>query len=621
MSTFWTFAKRMRRYRVLLVGALVFAAISAGSLGAGLVGLKPVLDSVFGKEHKGLSAIAQGLNEKGILAGRIPESWIAALPDGPYTALVVMMSVLGVLTVVGATANFLHVYLSLTIVNRTVAGVRRGIFHRVVRMPLASVIAAGGDGAHGAGAGGATDAVSRIINDCGQLSQGLNALLSKGVAQVTKGFAALLAALVIDWRLTLVAAAIAPAIGYIIRKLGTKIRRASRSALVSQSELYSVATEALQGLRVVKVHGAERFEAGRFHRINKDVMRELNRVRTARALASPIIETLAVFVVGATVLIAGKAIIENHLEPEAFIAALAALGVAGGSLKPLVGILNDIQSSAGAADRLVELERTRPEPGHDLKLPKLPRHAESIEFKNITFHYPRTNRPSLVNVNLKVNHGETVAVVGPNGSGKTTLLALVPRLFDPDAGAGQVLIDGKDVRLFSVRGLRRQIGVVTQETVLFRGTIRQNIAYGGENVTEEGIVAAAKKARAHEFISKMPKGYDADVGEQGLTMSGGQRQRIAIARAVMRDPAILILDEATSMIDAESEAQIGEALKEFARGRTCLVVAHRLSTVLGADRIVVMDQGRVIDTGTHAELFERCAVYRTIASRQLIGGA
>ncbi|MBK7403525.1 MAG: ATP-binding cassette domain-containing protein [Phycisphaerales bacterium] len=213
-------------------------------------------------------------------------------------------------------------------------------------------------------------------------------------------------------------------------------------------------------------------------------------------------------------------------------------------------------------------------------------------------------------------------MVGPNGCGKTTLLALVPRLFDPDAGgndspAGRVMIDGCDIRDYSVRSLRRQIGVVTQETVIFHGTIGSNVSYGAEGSTPEGIRDAARKARAHEFIERLPAGYDTVVGEQGLTLSGGQRQRIAIARAILRDPAILILDEATSMIDGESEAKIGEAIAEFSQGRTCLIVAHRLSTVLGADRIIVMNEGRVVDQGKHDELLLKCDVYRHLFERRI----
>jgi ABC-type multidrug transport system fused ATPase/permease subunit len=238
-----------------------------------------------------------------------------------------------------------------------------------------------------------------------------------------------------------------------------------------------------------------------------------------------------------------------------------------------------------------------------------------VEFREVGLTYVGAGKPALTGISLTIRHGETVAFVGPNGCGKTTLLSLLPRIFDPQGGA--VLVDGVDVRGVSVESLRRQIGVVTQETVLFRGTIRDNIAYGMPQATMAEVESAAKRARAHDFIVGKPGGYDAQVAEQGLSMSGGQRQRIAIARAILRDPRILILDEATSMIDAESEARITEATREFSAGRTCLIVAHRLSTVLAADRIIVMDQGTIVGAGTHAELLERCDVYRSLAHHQM----
>ncbi|MFI4896446.1 MAG: ABC transporter ATP-binding protein, partial [Phycisphaerales bacterium JB059] len=429
----------------------------------------------------------------------------------------------------------------------------------------------------------------------------------------------LLAALILNWPLTLAALILAPLLVTVIRKLGKRIRRAARGALESQAGLLHASTEAMQGLRVVKVHTAERYEQGRFHKINKEYLRQQLRVRTARAITSPLVEVLSILAVGALTLGAVWLILEGRLEKSEFLLTLAALAFAGGSLKPLTGLVNDIQQSGAAADRLAQLLASQPEPGHGARLPKLPRHAESIELRDIRFTYPGADAPALDHVSIRVDRGQTVAVVGPNGSGKTTLLALVPRLFDPDSGS--VLIDGRDVRDYAVRSLRRQIGVVTQETVLFRASIRDNIAYGATDVSEQRILEAARQAHADEFIQNLPDGYDTICGEQGLTLSGGQRQRIAIARAILRDPAILILDEATSMIDAESEAKITTAIAEFARGRTSLVVAHRLSTVLGADRIVVMDHGRLIDQGSHDELMQRCEIYSQIARRQLIPAA
>lgn len=609
MDPFWTFARRMLRYRGLVAGALAMAMLSGGSLSAGFVGAGPILKKIIGADQRDLPKMATEFNDGGYWL-RIPQGLIDSLPHGQFTAAVWIIVGLGVLTILGACANFLHAYLSLTVVNKTMTNVRRDAFHKVVRLPLKDIVS-----------NGPSDAINRIIADTAQLSTGFTALVSKVVSQATRGLGALVAAFVIDWRLTGVALVVGVLAGSVIRKLGTRIRRASRAAMASQSSLYTAALEALQGLRVVKVHTTERFEAGRFHRLNKQVMRELNRVRTARAMSSPVLEVITLFVVGSFALVAIKAILDRQINPGDFLLATGALLAAASSLRPMPGLVNDIQASSASADRLAELLKAAPEPGHDHQLPRLARHVKSIAFEGVTFTYPRQDKPSLDAVSLEIRHGETVAVVGPNGSGKTTLLALVPRLFEPDAAHGRVLIDGRDIREVSVRSLRRQIGVVTQETVLFRGTIASNIAYGAEGVTQEKILDAAKKARAHEFITAQPLGYDTVVGEQGLTLSGGQRQRLAIARAILRDPSILILDEATSMIDADSEAKIAAALAEFSHGRTCLIVAHRLSTVLNADRIVVMDQGRVVGQGKHADLMETCAVYRGIAGHQLLGGS
>ena len=634
-DAFWPYAKRMLRYRWLVLPALVFAALSAGGMGAGLAALKPVIDSLLTDKPILLADIATGANAK--IPARlphIPQSVIDALPTRPFDAVLWIVIGVGVLTVIGAVCNFLHSYLSLTVISRTVANIRREAFHGVVHLPLKTVLKAG-----------PSDLVSRIVYDTANLGQGFNALLSKSVAQVTKGVVMIGVAFYFNWKLTLAALVAAPLVGFIIRKLGKRIRRASRGALASQAGLYQSAAEVLGGLRVVKVYTTERSEEGRFHRTNKDVVAREFKVRTARALASPLVETVTIFVLGALSLIAVKAILDKHLEPMDAIYVLAALGVAGASLKPLTGFMNDIQQASAAASRLRELMGMEPEPGHDAKLPKLARHARSVEFDGVSLTYSGAERPALAGVSMVIEHGKTIAFVGPNGCGKTTLLSLIPRLFDPDMG--RVLIDGQDIRGFGVRSVRGQIGVVTQETVLFRGSIRDNIAYGSSGVTEERLRDAARRARAEEFILQKPDGYDFIVGEGGSGLSGGQRQRIAIARAILRDPAILILDEATSMIDSESEHKIAEAIADFVasrgvsapsspepaqplsantngthaitkRGRTCLIVAHRLSTVIDADAIVVMDHGKIVDTGTHAELLGRCGIYQSLVANQMI---
>jgi len=609
MGPFWTLARRMLRFKRTLALALLMAGISAAGLGTGLVALAPVIDSIVG-QGRTLGELVAEFNDASPFD--IPGFVVDALPDGEFTAVAAVMAVVGVLTVIGGVANFLHMYLALTLVERVVAGVRRDLFRTTARMPLKLIVARG-----------TSDVVSRIVNDPGSLGAGLNALISRGVAQITKGVAAFVAALVVDWRLTAVTLFVAPVLATVIRKIGKRIRRASRSALQGQAGLYDATIEALQGLRVVRVHTAEGRETRRFTRLNREVLRQLLRVRTARALSSPLVEVVTLIAFGSLALIAVKAIQDGEIDPRNMFLALAGLAIAGAALRPLTGIVNDIQQSTAAAQRVLELLEEPPEPGLERGRPELPRHHDSIRFDGVVFTYPGAERPSLDGIELSVRHGETVAVVGPNGSGKTTLLALVPRLFDPDEapdrprGGGRVLIDAVDIRNVSVRSLRRQIAVVTQETVLFRGTIADNIAYGSPGATRAQIEDAARRARADAFI-RDKGGYETPVGERGLTLSGGQRQRLAIARAILRDPAILILDEATSMIDAESEAKINEALSEFSAGRTTLVVAHRLSTVINADRIAVLDEGRLVDQGTHAELLERCDVYKRIAERQLV---
>lgn len=623
MNSYWTFARRMLRHRGLLVASLGFAALSAGGMGAGILGIYPILERILPAKGATAKTLAELLGPTvSTLAGwgvHVPPGWLTGLPTDPFQTVVWVVGALAVLTVVGGVCNFMHSYCALTIVSRVVANIRRDVFRRAIHLPLRTVVRSG-----------TSDTISRIVYDTATLGSGLNSLLSKAAAQIAKGLASLAVALYLDWALAVVAVVVAPVLAWVMRRLGRRIRRASRKALQSQAGLYRAASESLTGLRVVKVYTSERAEAGRFHRINKEVVRQELRVRTARALATPLIEALSVFVLAGLSLVAAHAIISNRLDSRGFLLVISALGLAAAQLKPLTGFVNDIQQASAAADRIGQLLSMETEPGHGRgasgqRLENLPRHRESISFEHVTFVYPGAEAPALSDVTLTIPHGQTVAVVGPNGSGKTTLLSLVPRLFDPDAGV--VRVDGRDIREVSVRSLRRQIGVVTQEIVLFHGTIRENIAYGVEGgVSDERVRDAARRARAEEFILEKPGGYEELVGEAGLTLSGGQRQRLAIARAILRDPVILILDEATSMIDADSERKIAEAITEFVRAagrvngqrRTCLVVAHRLSTVMNADRIVVMDGGRIVDQGRHEELLGRCETYRLIAQNQLL---
>jgi len=528
------------------------------------------------------------------------------LPLDPFDGVVLIMIGILVLTVFGATANFLHQWCSLTLVTKVTAAIRLEAFRHVIHLPLSTVIRRG-----------PAELVSRVNKDSVELQRGFLALTSKALAQLTKGCAAFLAAVWFDWRLTLVAILVSPPLALILRKFGKRIRRGTRGALKAQEDLLRTSTESVQGLRAIKTSTAEREALSRFARASRAAIREELVVRTARAASGPIVESLAVVAIVALALVAAKQILDGSLAFERFVLALGALAIAGGSFKPLAALINDIQAAEAPAERLREIMDIQTEGKRERSLPSFGRHKESIVFGDVSFRYGPDSPLVLRDVSLTIRHGETVAIVGPNGCGKTTLVSLVARLVDPTDGA--VLLDGTDLQAGNLRSLRRQIGVVTQEAVILADTIGENIRFGLPAIPREAVEAAATRAHADGFIRRMANGYDTPVSEQGASLSGGQRQRIAIARAILRDPSILIMDEATSQIDAESEDEINRAVGDFSIDRTVIIIAHRLSTVLAAERIIVMDAGRVVDQGRHVDLVNRCDVYRRIARTQLVG--
>lgn len=619
MTNFWRFAKHLLHEKAALFWAMVFALFSAGGLAAGLLTLGPLLKIILNPEStQTLADMAVDFNKTAKV--QIPDSIVFALPTDRWQAVLLILIAIGILTIVGGLANFLHQYLSQTVTTRAVARIRQEAFENVIFMPLSRVMTRG-----------ASEFVARIVRDTAELQRGLIALVSKTVTSVLKGLAAFIVACIIDWQLTLIALPTAIVLAIVLRKLGKRIRRGTRGSLRAQEGLLRVSTEVLQGLRAVKANTAEEDAMRRFNEMNDEAVRHELKVRTARALSSPLVEALTMLVVLVLAAIAAKGILSGAQTVEELTWTLGSLAIAGASIRPLTGLVTEIQAAAAPAERLADVMNERveevragakPSPPADLRQAAAVRHSRSIEFDDVTFTYPGADLPALKNVSLNILHSERIAIVGPNGCGKTTLLSMLPRLLVPDAG--RVLIDGHDIAEMNLRDLRRQIGVVTQETVLFRGTIAENIAFGMDGVEREAIIDAARRAHADDFIRRIPPGngnaggYDADVLEQGASLSGGQRQRLAIARAILRDPAILILDEATSQIDAESEAHINQALAEFCKNRTALLIAHRLSTVLNADRIVVMDGGRIIDQGRHEQLLERCDLYRRLSRTQLV---
>lgn len=470
---------------------------------------------------------------------------------------------------------------------------------------------------------GVSDATSRFIQDTNELARGQNTLLGKTLVEPAKAVATMILALSCSWQLTLAVLLAGPPAFIFIRTLGKKMHKASKRALESWSTMLAVLGETLIGIRVVKAYTMEGSERKRFFRVNRQLLGQQNKMERLDAVTGPMVESLGILAGMAAAGFAGYLVFigmdafGGKMDKEVFLTWMVALFAMFDPVRKLAKVSLRFQASDAAAQRIFELQDI-PQEKAVANAPSLGRHRDSIEFRDVSYHYPSSAEDAVKHVTLNVKFGQRVAVVGPNGSGKTTLLSLVPRLLD--ATGGKILIDGQDISETSVRSLRRQIGLVTQDTILFHATIGENIAYGLRRPNQQHVLAAAKQAYVDDFVhdrDRFPDGYDTLVGEHGATLSGGQKQRIAIARAILRDPAILIFDEAMSQIDADSEQKIQLAMEEFMKGRTCLLIAHRFATVMSADCIAVMNNGHLVDSGTHNELLNRCEVYQHLYRTQL----
>ncbi len=613
-SAFWKTTTELLRYKKQLAVAVTGALVSAACFGAGLGMLLPVFSLFFDTEladgEHPLTKLIDGalVNEDAYTWQVDLAAWLNShIPTDIFWSFVLIMGVIATFTVIGSIGRYVHQLVSITITQQIAVAWRDRLFRKLVDAPVSYFLGQN-----------ASDHASRAMFDTGVLSRGHLAVLGKALPEILKGLAAVTLALCLNYKLTLIALIAAPLSGIMLYKFGRVIERASRRALQQQAGMLKTVNEVLGALHVIKTHGAEGYERRRFRRLNRSLFDEQMKMRQARALASPVIETLGLFFVLAAALVAAWFVFTQGVPPTTFLLVLIALGAAGASLKPLTALHTQIKEADAAAKRLIQSAGIEVEPislSDRINLPTLPRHHESIEFQAVSYTYLDQPTPAINDVTLKVQHGQTIAIVGGNGSGKTTLLNLLPRLTSPNPG--RVLIDGTDIAGVNLKAFRRQLAVVPQHSVLFEGTIADNIAYGQLDAKHDDIIAAAKAAFAHEFVTTLTDGYDTLLGEGGSGLSGGQKQRLCIARAILRDPAILILDEATSQIDADSEAKINRALDSFRAGRTTFIIAHRLSTVIDCDMIVVMDAGQIVDRGTHTELLNRCQTYQTLTHTQL----
>jgi len=449
---------------------------------------------------------------------------------------------------------------------------------------------------------------SIMFNDVNAVNNVLNNSFGTLLLAPVQVLASLIILILISWKFSLITFTVVPISGILIIMIGQSIRRKSRRVFQQISNVFSAFHESITSIRIVKAFTGEAKEMSRFEQANKKHFRAEFRSKRLSYATSPLNETLGVIILVVLLWYGGNLVYSGTgLTAEDFIRYLVFLFTMFQPLRQLTGLNNIMQTGLAASERIFDIIDAEQEIYDKPGAVELNDFRESVDIRDVSFRY-NDEATVLNNVSLSIAKGQTVALVGHSGSGKTTLASLLPRFYD--VTAGELKIDGVDVRDYMLSSLRKQMGIVTQDTILFNDTVRANIAYGMDDATEDEIVKAAKAANAWEFIEQMEGGLDAVIGEKGLKLSGGQQQRVSIARAILKNPPILILDEATSALDTEAEKLVQEAIDKLMKHRTVLVIAHRLSTVIHADNIVVMDRGEIIGAGPHRELLETCSVYK-----------
>ena len=542
-------------------------------------------------------------------------TWLAeTLPRDRFHALTWVMAALMAMALARAALVYTSQYLVGHAVARALLTIRLRVFEHVLRSRMASL-----------GRLKATDVLSRFQSDCRNILDGMKTVLGKVIIEPPRVLLCLAGAVVIgvgiDPLLLVIVLVGTPLLAYLVRRFASRMRRASRKALEGHAGLVGIIEESLFGLRVVKSYRLEGHQRRRFFATSRRLLKQMLRTIRIDAATGPVVEDLFTISVAAAIVYGGYLIARRSVNPSELTLFFVLLAGAADPVRKLSNVSNRIQMAASGADRLWELLGAELEPRYGTHGTEMPRHREAIAFQGVSFAYV-PGKPVLRDIDLTVRHGEVVAIIGRTGCGKTTLVSLLPRFFEPDAGA--IRIDGTDIRDATLRSLRDQIAYVPQEDMLLADSVSANLAIGAAGShrrppSREAVEQAARAAHADAFIRDLPDGYDTPLGDRGTTLSGGERQRVSLARAILRDPAILILDEATSALDEETQALVQDALAEFVQGRTTLLIAHRLSTLTMADRIVVMDAGRIAGIGTHEELLASCALYRRLRDVGLDG--
>ncbi len=591
----------LRPYRLVFVASL--AAVALGSIldGFTMILLIPFLRSLFGE--------AAVLQAGGGLVERVLDLTVGPFlaRSEPSAALrnVVIVVIVGLLlkNVFFYTANALGVKVREGIVR----DMRNQLYGHLQKLPL------GFFDRHKTG-----QLIARVFSDTSQTKEVITYAISDLLKHAVSLIAFVTALVLISWKLTLLALVVAPLFLGFLKPMLWRLRRGFRRAYEAQGELTSMLQETASGARLVKAYGAEEFERERFVKTNQAYFRDLVRAERVRLLSSPLSEMLGSIVTLVLVWVGAQFVFSGQLTAEAFLTFLTISLRAQSPIKALTTFPARAQASLAAADRFFEILDTG---GETVQTGgrRVDGFERRIAYEDLYFAYDG-NEAVLEGISFEVQRGEVLAVVGPSGAGKSTVVDLLPRFYEP--GRGRITLDGLDIREIRLDSLRQLLGIVSQETLIFHDTVRANIAYGApDRFSQEEIEAASRAANAHDFIMTLPEGYDTVLGDRGVRLSGGQRQRIAIARAILRDPPLLIFDEATSSLDSESERLVQGAIQHLLANRTVIVVAHRLSTIQGADKIIVLDGGRIVESGRHDELLARRGVYRRLYEMQFGHGA